>query len=134
MPAVASQSFHVLYNFTGASDGGTPTGDLVVDGRGAIYGTTVHGGAKSLGVVFKLAQSGKESVLHAFAGGSDGASSYAGLSIGQDGISTATPARAVVRMRALVDAAQFSRLRRRATKAFCIASAAATMARRWIGR
>ena len=36
----------VLYNFTGGSDGGSPTG-LVIGTRGVLYGTTSYGGAET---------------------------------------------------------------------------------------
>jgi len=71
----------VLYAFSGRSDGSTPMSDLIADSKGALYGTTEHGGTHGNGVVFKLALSGgvwKETVLHRFQG-SDGKTPYAGL-------------------------------------------------------
>jgi uncharacterized repeat protein (TIGR03803 family) len=44
----------VLYSFTGGADGGTPSGGLIRDAAGNIYGTTYSGGKESAGVVFKL--------------------------------------------------------------------------------
>jgi uncharacterized repeat protein (TIGR03803 family) len=44
----------VLYSFTGGADGGSPTGDLIRDSAGNLYGTTQSGGRESSGVVFKL--------------------------------------------------------------------------------
>jgi uncharacterized repeat protein (TIGR03803 family) len=51
-----------------------------VDKAGNLYGTTNTGGANIyLGTVFKLAPDGTETVLHSFAGGSDGDYPYGGL-------------------------------------------------------
>jgi len=69
----------VLYNFTGDNDGSGPVGPLVRDASGNLYGVTEFGGASSQGVVFKLDPSGNETVLHAFAGGADGAVPTAGV-------------------------------------------------------
>jgi uncharacterized repeat protein (TIGR03803 family) len=71
----------VLHSFTGGSDGGAPMASLIMDNAGILYGTTFTGGDVSCklqgytgcGVVFKLDPSGKETVLHAFAGKADGA-------------------------------------------------------------
>jgi uncharacterized repeat protein (TIGR03803 family) len=71
----------VLYNFLGGTDGDGPGASdrLIRDTAGNLYGTTVGGGAYGEGVVFKLAQDGTESVLHSFAGGSDGSIPVAGV-------------------------------------------------------
>jgi uncharacterized repeat protein (TIGR03803 family) len=74
----------VLYSFTGGTDGAYPTGGVVRDAAGNLYGTTVDGGAGfecyyGCGTVFALDATGKETVLHSFAGGTDGASPAAGL-------------------------------------------------------
>ena len=68
----------VLYSFSGAADGGDPSGELLLDGSGNLYGTTVTGGTGASGgsgTVFKITMpGGAESVLHSFAGGTaDGA-------------------------------------------------------------
>jgi uncharacterized repeat protein (TIGR03803 family) len=63
----------VLYSFAGASDGANPEAGLIQGSDGNFYGTTLQGGAGGLGTVFKVAPSGTETVLHAFAGSSDGA-------------------------------------------------------------
>jgi uncharacterized repeat protein (TIGR03803 family) len=68
-PAQA-QTFTVLYNFTGGTDGGGNDASLVRDREGNLYGTTVHGGNNACpngcGVVFKLNKQNKETVLYAF--------------------------------------------------------------------
>jgi uncharacterized repeat protein (TIGR03803 family) len=70
----------LLYSFTGGADGSEPaSGPLVQDTEGDLYGTTGSGGDLSscppfgCGVVFKLDATGKETVLHTFGGGTDGA-------------------------------------------------------------
>lgn len=70
----------VLYNFTLGADGGIPTGPLVRDSSGNLYGATNDGGIPNAcfvgrfgcGVVFKLDSSGNETVLYTFTGGLDG--------------------------------------------------------------
>jgi uncharacterized repeat protein (TIGR03803 family) len=69
----------VLYSFMGGGDAEYPYSDLVLDGKGNFYGTTLFGGASGAGAVFKLSKTGKETVLYSFTGGSDGKYPYAGL-------------------------------------------------------
>jgi uncharacterized repeat protein (TIGR03803 family) len=75
----------VLYSFTGGTDGGAPFGVMARDSEGNLFGTTNSGGDLSTGfgfgagVVFELDASGKETVLHSFTGGADGANPVAGL-------------------------------------------------------
>lgn len=72
----------ILYRFTGRSDGGIPTGDLIFDGAGNLYGTTVGGGSQDFGTVYKLTPSNggwTESVLHSFGSGTDGIAPYNGV-------------------------------------------------------
>jgi uncharacterized repeat protein (TIGR03803 family) len=83
----------ILYSFTGGTDGSEPAAGLIRDSAGNLYGTTQFGGdftcdfdSYGCGVVFKLTPSGKETVLHAFLGGSDGAGPYGGLTLGRDGV------------------------------------------------
>ncbi len=72
----------VLHSFNGA-DGANPYGGVIVSQSGALYGTTNSGGAYNLGVVFQLnpptvtGGPWTETVLHSFAGGSDGANPQA---------------------------------------------------------
>jgi uncharacterized repeat protein (TIGR03803 family) len=81
-----AQTLTTLYSFTGGADGGSPYfGDLVLDAKGNLYGTTFAGGnAPGLGVVFKVTPAGAETVLHAF-NSADGCSPYAGLIRGTKG-------------------------------------------------
>ena len=62
----------VLYGFMNGADGGEPTGGLILDSDGNLYGTANLGGTGS-GVVYKVSPTGKETVLHTFTGGADGA-------------------------------------------------------------
>ena len=75
----------VLYRFcslSGCADGELPgSGPLVMDAAGSLYGTTYFGGIKDDGIVFKLDTGGKETVLHSFTGGSDGAFPVPGLAM-----------------------------------------------------
>lgn len=69
----------ILHTFTSAPDGAFPYAALV-NVKGTLYGTTINGGADGYGSVFKIATSGKESVIHSFTGGtSDGANPYGSL-------------------------------------------------------
>ncbi len=64
----------VLYNFTG-TDGQMPTGNLIFDSLGNLYGTTQAGGEYGNGTVFELANSMgsyTEKVLYSFRGPSYG--------------------------------------------------------------
>jgi uncharacterized repeat protein (TIGR03803 family) len=69
----------VLYRFKGGKDGAVPGGTLVRDSAGSLYGTTLDGGGytcqapSECGTVFRLDSTGKETVLHRFTGGADGA-------------------------------------------------------------
>jgi len=71
----------VLYSFRGVPDGAVPIAGLVLDSDDNLYGVTLFGGTenctsesgqKGCGTVFSTSASGAESVLHSFAGGSDG--------------------------------------------------------------
>jgi uncharacterized repeat protein (TIGR03803 family) len=69
----------ILHTFTGASDGGYPIGGLTVGPDGTIYGTGSYSGtANDSGTAFELTPptnggTWTYTVLHSFAGGSDGA-------------------------------------------------------------
>jgi uncharacterized repeat protein (TIGR03803 family) len=57
-PAGPPWTFHILYSFTGGSDGGIPQGGLIMDASGNLYGTTSFGGMGNGGTVFELSPSG----------------------------------------------------------------------------
>ena len=77
----------VLYSF--GPDGQNSDAGLVFDSAGVLYGVTWYGGTYGAGVVFKLipTSSGewKESALHRFSGGNDGARPRAGLTFDSAG-------------------------------------------------
>jgi uncharacterized repeat protein (TIGR03803 family) len=75
----ASGQETVLYSFTGGADGATPHAGLLFDKLGFLYGTTFAGGTGGNGVVFKLDNSGKETVLYSFMGGADGSQPFGSL-------------------------------------------------------
>jgi uncharacterized repeat protein (TIGR03803 family) len=63
----------VLYSFAPYSeDGSGPSGGLVLDKKGNLYGTTLWGGTYGNGTVFKLTADGTETVLHSFGQSGDG--------------------------------------------------------------
>jgi uncharacterized repeat protein (TIGR03803 family) len=69
----------LLYSFVGSPDGAHPYAELVRDGTGKLYGTTLLGGDFDQGAVFELDANGKERVLHSFSGQADGAYPNAAL-------------------------------------------------------
>jgi hypothetical protein len=75
-------TYSLLYNYSGGSDGNSPAAGVVPDATGALYGTTVDGGA-GYGTVFKLAPvSGggwAYSVLYSFLGSANGSTPTSGL-------------------------------------------------------
>jgi hypothetical protein len=90
----------ILYSFPTSKQGYLPSGNLVFDSAGNLYGATTFGGGKGTtcnnfyqycGVVFELSPSktkgGKwtEKVLHSFAGGTDGANPNGGLALDGEG-------------------------------------------------
>jgi uncharacterized repeat protein (TIGR03803 family) len=65
----------VLHRFSG-TDGGNSFSGLIRDAAGNVYGVTLNGGSHAMGVAFELSLTStgwKETVLHNFAGGTDGA-------------------------------------------------------------
>jgi uncharacterized repeat protein (TIGR03803 family) len=79
MPCAHGQTFKVVRSFSGGSDGGNPVTGFTMGAMGALFGTASSGGGSGLGVVYKVTPKGVETVLHAFAGGSDGAAPNGGV-------------------------------------------------------
>lgn len=93
----ASWTETVLYNFQGGNDGNLPTGSLVFDKAGNLYGATQFGGGQgtscdpfyggNCGTVFELSPPQEldkpwtENLLHSFGGGIDGAVPNGGLAL-----------------------------------------------------
>lgn len=79
----------ILYAFGGSQDGADPSGSLVFDTAGNLYGTTFFGGSQDCefgcGTIFELSpptvQGGSwtKTTIYSFSGGSDGAYPAAGL-------------------------------------------------------
>jgi uncharacterized repeat protein (TIGR03803 family) len=80
----------VLHNFTPGGLGYEPSGGVIIDSAGNLYGTTINGGSAlcGCGVVYKLSPQPdgqwQYTLLHTFVG-SDGAEPDANLTIGPDG-------------------------------------------------
>jgi uncharacterized repeat protein (TIGR03803 family) len=70
----------VIFNFARCTEGVEPVAGLIAR-DGVLYGTTYSGGSgcDGNGIVFSMTTSGKERVLHTFAGGKDGANPWDGL-------------------------------------------------------
>ena len=84
----ATSSTQVIYSFAGDDDGEYTDSDLVLDGAGNIYGTTVLGGDFGTGSVFQLSPSGNgwtHTVLYSFTGLSDGGQPYKGVTLDAQG-------------------------------------------------
>lgn len=75
-----SAAASVLHSFTGAgSDGAFPYAGLTEGNEGYLYGTTVEGGSKYVGTVFRSTASGGFLTLYSFTDSYDGADPYARL-------------------------------------------------------
>jgi uncharacterized repeat protein (TIGR03803 family) len=80
-------TFKLLHMFGQTNDGYVPYSNLSLDASGNLYGTTVNGGAFTIGTVFELTPTAggdwSETMLHTFCGNNgnpfDGAYPYNGL-------------------------------------------------------
>jgi uncharacterized repeat protein (TIGR03803 family) len=72
-PSGSGWTERVIYSFAGGSDGGYPTGGLISDQSGNLYGSTSNGGTGGGGTVFELTPSGggnwAYNLLYSFTGG-----------------------------------------------------------------
>jgi uncharacterized repeat protein (TIGR03803 family) len=76
----------VLHAFGGgAEDGSYPAAAVVLGTDGNFYGTAQSGGAFGQGIVFSIAPDGALTVLHAFAGGTEGSYPRLGIIQATDG-------------------------------------------------
>jgi uncharacterized repeat protein (TIGR03803 family) len=75
-PTRTGYSERLLYSFQGGpNDGSSPECFPIADANGGLYGTTLKGGPKNVGTVFKLTPSGNgytQSLLYSFQNGLDG--------------------------------------------------------------
>jgi uncharacterized repeat protein (TIGR03803 family) len=82
--------YAILHDFSQDENGYEPSGGVILDAAGNLYGTTINGGSPlcGCGVVYRLAPqpdgTWQYTVLHTFIG-SDGAEPDANLTIGPDG-------------------------------------------------
>ena len=86
-PSGGSWQFNVLYNLAGTYEFG-PQDSLTMDSAANLYGTTLGGGANSLGTVFKLTHSGNDWVysdLYDFSAGADGCEPNGGVVLDSQG-------------------------------------------------
>jgi uncharacterized repeat protein (TIGR03803 family) len=75
-----------LHAFQGGTDGAVPSGGLVMDGTGNLYGTTGAGGENcNCGTVFKITPDGTETVLHAFQEATEGWTPAGGVILDSSG-------------------------------------------------
>src|SRR5712692_11290768 len=84
----ATGTTKVVYSFAGEDDGEYPSTELILDGAGNLYGTTVQGGDLGTGTVFELTPSGgawTHTVLYSFTGGADGGQPYGGVTLDAEG-------------------------------------------------
>ena len=76
-PAAMAQTFTVLHNFSGGANGEDPTGGVIRDSAGNLYGTASRTakigecGPHPCCLVFQLARTGAETALHVFQQGAD---------------------------------------------------------------
>lgn len=82
----------VLYAFRGLGkdDGATPSGGLLADAEGNLYGATYHGGGSrgchgGCGTIFRVTPEGEESIIYTFLGGTDGLGPNSDLITDADG-------------------------------------------------
>jgi uncharacterized repeat protein (TIGR03803 family) len=82
----------VIYMFKDDLDGREPrSGALVLDKKGNLFGTTLHGGSRGCanglgcGSIFKIAPDGSKKTLYAFKGMVDGLYPYSGVVADKDG-------------------------------------------------
>jgi uncharacterized repeat protein (TIGR03803 family) len=73
----------ILHAFGGGDDVGDPTGDVVLDAQGNLYGTAW--GPIPTGGVWKITKADKETVLYHFTGGADGGQPIGGVVLGENG-------------------------------------------------
>jgi uncharacterized repeat protein (TIGR03803 family) len=81
----AAGGFSILHSFAGGADGAGPYAALVQATDGNFYGTTYYGGSANNGTIFQMTAAGVVTIVHRFAGGTEGAHPYAPLIQAADG-------------------------------------------------
>jgi len=89
-PQSGSWKETLLYDFQGGTDGGIPVGQLYVDHKRQLYGTTYAGQQPDNGTVFRLTPPNSggawtKTKIHEFGGNGDGATPNGGLVKGKGG-------------------------------------------------
>jgi uncharacterized repeat protein (TIGR03803 family) len=88
-PSRTGYSERIVYRFRGGVDAYHPYAGLAIGAEGALYGATYYGGASDLGTIIKLTPTAsggfRESIIHSFAGGNDGAYPFAPPLVARDG-------------------------------------------------
>jgi uncharacterized repeat protein (TIGR03803 family) len=74
-----SWSERVLHTFGGAGDGRQPVGAVVLDKHGNLYGACRASQPPGRGMIYKIDDTGNETILHTFTGADGGADPLAGL-------------------------------------------------------
>jgi uncharacterized repeat protein (TIGR03803 family) len=79
----------LLYSFAGGNDGNFPSGGLISDSAGNLYGTTASGGPSFMGDVFELKKNSNgtftESILYTFQSTADGVNPESALAFDASG-------------------------------------------------
>ena len=85
LPRSQAQTFSVIYGFTGGTGGSGPSGQLLLDASGNLFGGVNSGGDLSCnkpfgcGLIFKLDSSGTLTVLHTFSDAEDGSEPFGNM-------------------------------------------------------
>jgi uncharacterized repeat protein (TIGR03803 family) len=74
-----------LHSFTGARDGKTPQGGLLLDSAGNLFGSAFGGGDTGNGTIFQVSKNGGFRRLHSFSGAVDGTNPNGALIRDSDG-------------------------------------------------
>lgn len=81
-----TNTFTMLHDFTGNSDGAYPYGGLLLASDGNLYGLNIGGGTSVYGTAYALGTDGSNfQVIHNFTGGTDGGNAYSELVQYSDG-------------------------------------------------
>ena len=70
-PRAQGQTEKIIYGFTGSADGASPSGGVITDASGKLYGVTENGGVNGAGTVYELSPGSggtwTKTVLYSFA-------------------------------------------------------------------